>query len=268
MLAQLYANDLQGCEESSAENECVNIKAYFSSATAAYHAAELLKNSVRHADRIAIAPVVNQDWNAEWRKTMQPAQLAPSWWVSPLWLPPPQQPGDRWIKIEPKMAFGTGHHETTRLAAQALIGAAATLHNATLLDIGTGSGVLCFTGALLGAAVCTGVEIDADCSENLAENLQHNRDAGPCRFIIGTMDALKVNATFTVIVMNMIHTESAPLLVKCNSMLADQGMLVWSGILNDEREAAIVAARQTGFYLRTSSVENEWWCGVFSLYTE
>jgi ribosomal protein L11 methyltransferase len=262
--AHLYVNDLQGCEEVTLDNECIHIKAYFFSETAAQHVADVLGNSIRHADRTAIAPVVNQDWNAQWRKSMQPAQLAPSWWVSPLWLPP-QQPFHRWIKIEPKMAFGTGHHETTRLAAQALIGAPDIIGNAALLDIGTGSGVLCFTGALLGAARCIGVDIDADCRENIAENRMLNRDAGLCSFIIGPIDALKETATFKVIVMNMIHTESAPVLVKCSNILAEQGILIWSGILDNEHDAAISAAEQAGFHLRTYSVENEWWCGIFFL---
>lgn len=265
VLAQLYSLDMQGCEEIDSPDRSGSTicKAYFSSASAAQSAADAIKPLLSTPDAIVVEPVPNQDWNAEWRKSMQPAQLAPSWWVSPLWLPPSGKPGDTWIKIEPKMAFGTGHHESTRLAANALIQSASKIKGTRLLDIGTGSGVLCFTGAILGAATCLGVELDGDCRENLAENRENNPEARGCTFMIGTIDALSADAQFDVIVMNMIHTESAPLLSRCKELCVPGGRLVWSGILADEYDAAVKAASEAGFNLECQFTEHEWWCGVF-----
>lgn len=267
VMAYLYMLDMHGCEESAeTQSSAIIITAYFTTETVACQASQTITATFPQVTASDVEAVPNQDWNAEWRKTMQPAVLAPFWWVSPQWLPPPGKDGDRWIKIEPKMAFGTGHHETTRLAAQALITAQDKVCGNRLLDIGTGSGVLCFTGALLGAAWCLGVELDGDCRENLAENRMLNIDANDSSFVIGTLDAIATPIQhFDVIVMNMIHTESAPQLSRCKTMLKHDGILVWSGILNDEHMAACDAAALEGFSLCNATSEHEWWCGVFGI---
>ena len=104
---------------------------------------------------------------------MKPALLANGFWVSPLWLTPPAS-AKYWIKIEPKMAFGTGHHETTRFTAVAIIACRRRINHSRILDIGTGSRVFCFTADACGASSCLGVEIDLQCCENLAEIRREN----------------------------------------------------------------------------------------------
>lgn len=256
-----YTQGMAGCEEQAAEGGMVDLQVYFPTEAGAHAAAEDFR---RCGSTVEVVPVVNEDWNAQWRASMQPAIIAPGWWVSPLWLEPPRNAGDHWIKIEPKMAFGTGHHETTRLASRALIDLGAVVKGASFLDIGTGSGVLCFVAAMNGARVWLGVEIDPDCRENLAENRSLNNCTGCGAFVIGSTAALRASAFFDIIVMNMIHTESAPLLGDCRKLLAESGTLLWSGILRDEKQRAIDAAASEGFVLHGELSENEWWCGVFA----
>jgi len=206
----------------------------------------------------------NQDWNAKWRESMEPAQVADGVWVSPTWLEPPKEGRRAWIKIEPKMAFGTGHHETTRLAAKMLIDNNGALVGKSVLDIGTGSGVLCFVADYAGAKSCLGVEIDEVCRENLAENLQDNPPRGSIEFLIGTLDNVDTNRKFDVVIMNMLSTESIPLLAQIGKMVKPESTLIWSGILADEKDEVINAAKDFGFKLSDSQTENEWWCGMFS----
>ena len=265
VLALLYNAGMSGCEERTQGNDRIQLTTYFTTETAARNGQNSLPADMAHEVSENIQAVVNQDWNAKWRASMEPAKIATGWWVSPDWLPPPLNPGDHWIKIEPKMAFGTGHHESTRLAAGALIELIPACSSPALLDIGTGSGVLCFAAAQLGASSCTGVEIDGDCRENLAENSELNPTAAPCRFMIGTLDALRNSGGFDIIVMNMIHTESAPLLESCRHLLRSGGSLVWSGILAAEYHAAEQAAAHHAFTLTKSSTEHEWWCGIFTV---
>jgi ribosomal protein L11 methyltransferase len=209
-----------------------------------------------------------QDWNAKWRESMEPAQVAAGVWVSPAWLEPPEEGRAAWIKIEPKMAFGTGHHETTRLAAKALIEGGGAVVNKSVIDIGTGSGVLCFVADYLGAKRAVGVEIDGDCRENLAENLRDNppRTGGCVAFVIGTLDSIRINddRRFDAVIMNMLLTESAPLLEQIIPIIQKDSVLIWSGILVDESEEAISAASSFGFGLSSTQTENEWWCGTFT----
>ena len=133
-----------------------------------------------------------------------------------------------------------------------------------MLDIGTGSGILCFVVMLLGAQFCFGLEIDPDCRENIAENREMNATGGAVTFVIGSTDALKSTTQFDFIMMNMIYTESAPLLPLCQLLVERNSPLIWSGILNYEKDEAVTSATNAGFILIDELVENEWWCGIFN----
>jgi ribosomal protein L11 methyltransferase len=162
------------------------------------------------------------------------------------------------------MAFGTGHHATTRLAASAVPKASQTLPQGfSLLDIGTGTGVLCFLAELYGAGKTLGIDIDPVCAENLAENRRENPGLRSNAFAIGTIDMLRIAPLFDCIVMNMIRSESEPLLENAFSLLKDGGYIIWSGLLIEEKNAVIAHASGNGFSLREESLEEEWWCGVF-----
>jgi ribosomal protein L11 methyltransferase len=261
-----YGCGVRGCVEGAQSGGRVALISYFEleeqalSAAAAF--AEMLSadnSSVEYVDG-------KQDWNAKWRESMEPAEVAPGVWVSPAWLEPPKRGRAAWIKIEPKMAFGTGHHETTRLAAGALIERGDSAAGKSVLDIGTGSGVLCFVAAHLGAAEAIGVEIDTDCVENLAENRTDNppKAGGTVKFIIGTIDSFRIDKSFDTVIMNMLSTESIPLLGQITAITKKGSILIWSGILVDESDEIITAARNFGFGLLSTGTENEWWRGTFA----
>lgn len=260
--ATWYYLGMLGCEEQDVPNG-IRVKVYFKSQEDARQASLDLE-SRNPLSPVLSYEVVQEDWNKKWRESMEPAKLAPGYWVSPLWLPPPLKENDFWIKIEPKMAFGTGHHETTRLAAEEIISNKTKIANKTFLDIGTGSGVLCFVADHCNASSCTGVEIDQDCLENLAENKQLNSPEAKVSFAIGTLSNIKQSANFDVIVMNMIMTESEPLLSRICELLSDDGILIWSGILTQEKNDAITSAADFNFQLLEEKTEHEWWCGSFT----
>jgi ribosomal protein L11 methyltransferase len=251
-----------GCEE-LAIADTIKFNFYFTDEKTALAAAESITSQITIPE-FSIEKVENQDWNAKWRESMKPARIARGWYVSPVWLPPPES-ARHWIKIEPKMAFGTGHHETTRLASQAIIAEKHLIKNKNVLDIGSGSGVLCFVADRCGAKSCIGVELDECCRENMAENLRENVPLGQIGFIMGSTNALNKTQRFSLVVMNMIIAESSPLLDKIASLLEPEGRFIWSGILKDEYKEAVTIAERAGFTLKSEKRENEWWCGVFIL---
>jgi len=256
-----YSIGVLGSEE-RVVSEGILVTAYFNDREAAQAAFDDLKRRSRLSDT-SLKEVMNQDWNRKWRESMQPALLAPGVWVSPIWLPPSAEETDTWIKIEPKMAFGTGHHETTRLASRALLSRKEWLKGKVLLDIGTGSGILCFVADLCGSSEALGIEIDKDCLENLSENRSLNPSTGKIGFLIGTLDCIRPQKMFDIIIMNMLISESKPLLPAVSELLRDGGMMIWSGILKEEREEAIEEALRIGCRLAGDESENEWWCGIF-----
>jgi ribosomal protein L11 methyltransferase len=262
VVALLGSQGVMGCEE-SVKQGVATIRGYFAGSAIAT-AAETKIKKTGLVESMSVSPVVDQDWNAKWRESMKPAHLGQGLWVSPSWLAPPPDQTRHWIRIEPKMAFGTGHHETTRLAAMALVKTCAcAAAPPAVLDIGCGSGVLCFVADLCGARLCMGVEIDGNCRENLAENRDQNSARGTVGFIIGDCNALNSAARVDCVVMNMIRAESEPLLDKTRILLGKKGRLIWSGILLEEKNEAIASAKGAGFALVGESFENEWWCGEF-----
>ncbi len=261
-VARWYFLGAEGCIETPIDDCKVEVKVFFWNAEKARIAADELKKNIRSSDSVGIETVPDKDWNFCWRASMQPAQLASSWWVSPPWLPPPLSKGDKWIKIEPKRAFGTGHHESTRLTAKMLIDTVRTAGRCSVLDIGTGSGILCFAAAMAGAERCIGLEIDPECRDNLAENRILNAGCN-VSFVIGSIDSICKDTRFDLIVMNIIHSEASPLLTKCRFLLSPTGILIWSGILSDRKMEAVEDALTGGFLLNLEITENEWWCGRF-----
>ena len=255
-------NNMGGCvEEQSGSN--VKFIFYFENKDDAENTAKSFTDILSIASTIEF--VENQDWNAKWKESMEPAQIADGVWVSPTWLEPPQEGRSAWIKIEPKMAFGTGHHETTRLAAQEIITRKNEICGKSVLDIGTGSGILCFTANLAGASLALGVEIDSCCLENLAENLRDNPPSHKSKvnFLIGSLSSLKATATFDIVIMNMLYSESVPLLQQVKSLTKKGSLLIWSGILAEEQNDVIKEAQSFGFKLADCNTENEWWRGTF-----
>ena len=253
-----YAVGMSGLEEIAVESG-VKLLCYFESLKEATVGSEQLAG--HGYSTTEVEKVENEDWNAQWRASIQPVKISDSIWVSPEWLTPPLLATDHWIKIEPRMAFGTGHHETTRVCAQMVLDRAKS--DTSLLDIGTGSGILCFVAEYAGYTNMLGIEVDPDCEINLGENLEANQQSADITFRIGSVDVVEEEAKFDTVVMNIIRTHSEPLLPACEKHLVAGGSLIWSGLLLTERDRCIESAIALGWRLTEENSENEWWAGRF-----
>jgi ribosomal protein L11 methyltransferase len=164
------------------------------------------------------------------------------------------------------MAFGTGHHETTRLAAQAVAGLlAGSGGRMTVLDIGTGTGILCFVADCCKAAKAVGIDIDNAYLANVAENRTDNPPQAAVHFAIASCEAIKQNAQFDIIVMNILSLHSLPVLAAIRRHLKSHGRFIWSGLLSEQKASIIEAAKEKGLKLCSDSNDGEWWCGTFAL---
>ncbi len=259
-LGLCYAMGMIGCEEDEKEGE-LSYTCYFDDENAATSAISMADTFIKSYSKIE--RVANQDWNAKWRETIEPIKITDSIWVSPEWLQPPLEDGEHWIKIEPRMAFGTGHHETTRLASQEIIKTAEKRNS--LLDIGTGSGILAFVAEIAGYNKIVGVEIDPDCEINLKENYEANVKKADITLKIGAVEELPLSEKFDTIIINIIRTHSEPLIQPAVDRMAIDGQLIWSGILVEERDLVVNFAEKRGLKLLEERNEEEWWVGRFTL---
>jgi len=202
--------------------------------------------------RITVAP----PWAAPRLLPVLPAQPG---------LPPPF--GPLAVIIRPSMAFGTGHHATTRLCLVAL--QMMNLSGTFVLDVGTGSGVLAIAASMLGADGALGIDNDADAVQCARDNLLLNPGATTVRFAIGDLSAGIQNGPAAlnmarglqlgppdVLVANLtgdLLRRAAPLL---STAFAPGGGLIVSGVLVEERDAVVGAF--SSLDLVWEAEEEEW----------
>ena len=197
-----------------------------------------------------------EDWEAEWRRFFRPIWATPNVVIHPSWIP--VEAGDGLaITIDPKMAFGTGGHESTQLCLQALEQYMEKEYR--VLDLGTGSGVLSIAAVGWGAAHVTSLDVDSVAVENARENIERNRvEKNRVDVRVGCIDDCTEDAVFDLIVANIQSRILLPILVPiCDRLLIGQPA-IFSGILSREKEAFCAALSVHGFDLVEVLTKNEW----------
>ncbi len=118
---------------------------------------------------LCVEQVPDRDWNRLWAESVTPLRVGHRMVIRPSWEPVALQPDDVEIILDPKQAFGTGHHATTRLLLEWL---ETSIHGGeSVLDVGTGSGILAVAGLKLGATCAVGIDNDPvaiDCAQEYA----------------------------------------------------------------------------------------------------
>lgn len=198
-------------------------------------------------------------WAEGWKQFFQPFRVGKRLVVCPTWEEINTTHRDVVLRLDPGMAFGTGCHATTRLCLEAL---AAVFDHApipkTVLDVGTGSGILAMAAAGLGAAEVLATDIDAAACEIARRNIDLNRLSS--RIAVRCQILEKVAGRFDVIVANILAEELVRLAPHFLRLLSNQGRLILSGIL--EEKEALVSACFSAFPMMTFShvLKREEWC--------
>ena len=202
--------------------------------------------------------IPEQDWNEPWEKSIQPIRVG-QFLVRPSWTHVNTEEDLTEIIIDPKMSFGTGHHETTRLILHEL--PRYIKENSHVLDAGSGTGVLAIAAAKLGASAVIGFDIDSWAIENGEENIERNNVASQIIFRKGSFDVVQETG-FDVILANI----NLNVLLQYNSFfcerLSPNGVVLLSGVLVKDAEKIVSSFHKEGLFVKSSSSEGEWWCAV------
>ena len=203
-----------------------------------------------------------QNWNAAWEASIQPLAVG-AFVVAPTWAEAPDLDGRTRLTIDPKMAFGTGYHETTRIVLRLVPGAVGAMPVPSVLDVGTGTGVLAIAALKLAAkATAVGVDIDPWSATNATENAALNGVADRFAVREGSIEAVPESG-FGLVVANIIRSIVEPMYPDLVAKRAPGAPLVLSGLLVTERDAAVAQLGALGLALVEEASENEWWGGVF-----
>tara|TARA_B100000401_G_scaffold435218_1_gene376611 strand:- start:1051 stop:1875 length:825 start_codon:yes stop_codon:yes gene_type:complete len=166
-----------------------------------------------------------EDWHLNWKDNFQPIEIDNDLIIVPDWDQNTYH-NKHMIKIRPGMAFGTGHHETTFLMLKHLIKNIKA--DDSVLDLGSGSGILSIASHIYNASKITSIEYDEDCRNNFLENLEINEiENQDINFIIGDVLSLK-EFNYDIILANInknIIKELIPNLKNTNAKILLSGLL-------------------------------------------
>lgn len=212
-------------------------------------------------DGIAAEQVITPaNWNATWEATIEPLAVG-CFLVKPSWAAVPEAAaGLIVLEIDPKMSFGTGYHESTRLVLRLLPGAVQP--GDQVLDAGTGTGILAIAAVKLGAAAAFAFDIDPWAEENAGENVARNGVAGRVTVREGGMEVAPAGP-FDLIVANIQRNVLVEMMPDFAARSAPGTRLVLAGLLAADRDAVVAAAAARGFALAGEARENAWWAGLW-----
>lgn len=202
--------------------------------------------------------VSQQDWRTAWREYFTPVEAGTRFVILPPWLAHLEHSKRQEIIIDPKNAFGTGHHASTVLCLEAL---AKLLDEKRIgkrdwfLDLGCGSGILGIAAAKAGLSG-TGIDIDPDAIANSRENRELN-ETPALELLLGDISKVK-REKYNLVMANILAQpliDMAPLVTGC---LKKQGCLILGGILATQAETVTAAYCECGLGQPEIFTQEDW----------
>ncbi len=203
--------------------------------------------TVRHAE--------DQDWAETWKEHFHPIRIGERFVIKPSWEAYEAEPGDRVIELDPGMAFGTGYHPTTQLVLKLM--EKRVKPGMTMVDFGTGSGILAIAAARMKASVVVAFDMDEVAVQAARENVVTNdvqeivevhRAENP-KFVGMQVDLVTANIIADVI---MAHAESLA------NALRVGGTLIASGIIKERQLEVEQSLRNVNFDIVETPTDGEW----------
>jgi ribosomal protein L11 methyltransferase len=202
-----------------------------------------------------ITEIENQNWNRQWEESIQPVEVSERIVIAPSWHSLPAKAGRLVLVIDPKMSFGTGYHESTRLMLRMM--ERYITPKSFVLDVGTGTGILAIAAVKLGSRHAVGIDIDEWSYINAKENVARNGCDRRIDIRLGSLESVP-ESEFDFILANITRstiTELFPAFVK---KLGQHGTVLLSGLLADDRERMKAVLNEHRCILLSVDEENEW----------
>lgn len=243
-----------------------------------------------------LTKVENQDWSKKWKENWDVTPVTDKITIVPSWIEYNPKPDEIIITLDPGTAFGTGTHPTTQLCMKAiekylpntsplagegvnvlspctntspLAGEDEFRHeervseiqvrDKTLLDVGTGSGILAICGIKLGAKSAYGCDNDESVIETAIENARKNNVLDKCVFEHKTAD--QITEKYDFITANILHNVLADIMCDLKALMNDNATLVLSGILDEKKQIVLDSIKTHGLEL-VEEMHQDVWVGL------
>ena len=199
--------------------------------------------------------VAEEDWTESWKKAFKPFRLGSHMLVKPSWEHVETRPGDHVIEIDPGMAFGTGTHETTGMCVELV--EKYVRPGDSVIDIGTGTGILAIAAKHMGAGRVLATDLDAVAVRVAAENVAINGFEGQIEVRCGNLLEV-VDAAADVVIANIIADVIVGLAAPVRDHIVDGGIFICSGIAVNRLDDVLDALKSAGYDVLDVSTKGEW----------
>lgn len=248
------SDSIWAIDETDYSDKNLRISAYFSKAAFLPELLPVIEQRVLQLEefglaiepnRVMVKEVKEEDWATAWKKYYHPVRVTRFLTIVPSWESyTPMIKEERLIRLDPGLAFGTGTHPTTQLSLQAL--EMVMRGNETVLDIGTGSGVLSIASKALGAGKVFAYDIDQVAVASARDNVQLNHYAKDVR--VSSNHLLEgIDHKANIIVANILAEIIEKLIPDAWRLLHEGGLFVTSGIIESKNERLQEQLIQQGF---------------------
>ena len=199
--------------------------------------------------------IEDKNWNEEWEKSLNIIKVSDRIVVKPTFREYSKAAGEIVINIVPKMSFGTGEHQTTKLVIQLL--EKYLEPGARLLDVGSGTGILSIVAVKLGAKSAVAVDNDEWCFENGNENCALNGVEEKIKIVLGEIKDIH-ESEFDLITANIQKNILILIAEEIKLKMNKKGMVILSGLLMNDEEDIVQAYMKFGFELVEKKQMDEW----------
>lgn len=203
---------------------------------------------------VSVTNVNEADWVNTWKQYYKPLHIGRRMVIAPKWEEYTPADGEIVVRMDPGMAFGSGSHETTR----SIIGMLEddVYPGASVLDVGTGSGILAICASKLGAGLCRAYDIDPIAVEVAGENAAENG----CEIECGVSDLLRgvKDGKYDIICANIVADIIIRMLPDIGRFMHEKTMLFVSGIISERADEVVKTAEKYGLKPSRVCRDNDW----------
>ena len=217
------------------------------------------------AGKIKIAKIRHEDWAESWKRHFKPIEINDALLVKPSWSKKRPRKNQTVVVLDPGLSFGTGQHATTSFCLGEIVKRHSPEEKKSLLDLGTGSGILALAGAKLGYRPVQAIDFDSTAVRIARANARANGVLGNIKITRGDVIRLsaKPEIQFDLVCANLISDLLIAERKRIVAQLSRRGFLVLAGILRTEFWEVQKAFEGLGLQLCRCKIEKEWRSGSF-----